>query len=80
MTTTHGIVYKVAMNSKEKYGIQALEAYRELSGLSVRELAKRAGLSYQAVYYHLKGQHSIGVDAARKYHKNLGISLDKLLG
>jgi len=61
-------------------GAEAIAAFREATGLSVREIAKRAGLSYQAVYYHLQGKHTIGGEAARKYHQNLGISLDKLLG
>jgi len=51
----------------------------EATGLSVKEIAKRTGLSYQIVYYHLQGKHTIGAEAARKYNKALGISFESLI-
>ncbi len=66
--------------TKSNKGAEALRAYLDSTGMSVREMARRAEVSYQTAFYHLQGKNRIGGIAARRYHKHLGISLEKLIG
>ena len=75
-------IYITAMRDKKfnnNKGQVFLKSYMDMTGISVAELAKKTGLTRQFIYYVLDGTNQIGLASARKLHKTLGVSYDKIL-
>ena len=63
----------------ENKGQAFLKSYVAMTGISVADLAKKTGLTRQFIYNVLDGTNQIGLASARKLHKTLGVSYDKIL-
>lgn len=58
-----------------------LRRIREERGLSVQDLATRAGVPYNSIYRVEHGMHaSVRLDVAKKIAQALGVTLDYLAG
>ena len=57
--------------------METLKQVFERRGLTLAEAVKR-GVPYHALYKQLKGERSVGVVCALRYHRVLGIPLSEL--
>ena len=58
-----------------------LQRIREERGLSIQDLATRAGVPYHTIYRVEHGMHaSVRLDVAKKIAQALGVTLDYLAG
>jgi len=67
------------LNNFNNKGQVFLKSYMDMTGITVAELAKKTGLTRQFIYLVLDGTNQIGLNSARKLHKTLGVSYDKIL-
>jgi len=67
------------LNNLNNKGQEFLRSYMDMTGITVAELAKKTGLTRQFIYLVLDGTNQIGLNSARKLHKSLGVSYDKIL-
>ncbi len=59
---------------------QAAIDAREKAGLTVRELAERAGFDYMTLYHFENGDRACRITTVMKFADVLGISLDEYVG
>ena len=55
--------------------IDAIESARKEQGLSVRELAKRSGVSMNYIYMLLRGEHTPSIEILLKVLAPLGLTM-----
>lgn len=61
------------LNEEHRFRIGSkLNELREEQGLTYRELAERAGLSYSNINKIIKGKYSVGLDVLQKMADALG--------
>ena len=56
-----------------------LRSCMSTTGMSIADLAKKTKLTKQFIYNILNGSSKIGASSARKLHKTLGVSYDKII-
>ena len=61
------------------YNVAAIKA-RENAGLTVRELAEKAGFDYMTLYHFENNKRACKITTVMKFADVLGISLDEYLG
>lgn len=57
--------------------METLKQIFERRGLTLAEAVKR-GVPYHALYKQLKGERTVGVVCAMRYHRMLGIPLNEM--
>ena len=63
------------MNERIRIGNRIAELRRQ-SGLSVRELADKCGVTYQNINKIENGKYSVGIDVLSKIAEGLGCKVD----
>lgn len=66
------------MKVRHPYQGPNLRHYRELQGLSLRELAERTGIAYTTIGNYERGTTEISYDAALKLSESLGIPVQMI--
>ena len=58
--------------------MNALRRYFKESGKTILQVSRETGIPRPTIYTHLDGSREMSIDAAKRYHRLLGIPLSDL--